>query len=576
MAWGTHSERNGGANRVGRDTHAGTEVGSICLVIFYAEVFAGKPEGERNLVQPAPPVKKDATSGFCIPSTYFILMFEHSRQDQYRQGKRLMNSIRKRVQDLALGVTLLASALLGVTGCAVNPATGQRQFMLISEAQEIEMGREADGPITESMGLYESEALQAMVTNLGNEMASRSERPALPWSFKLMDDPMVNAFALPGGFIFITRGIMAALNSEAELAGVIGHEIGHVTARHSASRMSSQQLQQIGVGVGSILSSDVASVAGVLSTGLGLLNLRYSRGDESQSDELGVRYMSRTGYDPNALVGVFRTLALAGGGGGSVPGWAATHPDPVNREEDIREIIAASGQDYSEYIRRGEEYLRSLDGMTFGQDPREGFFDEETFYHPDMAFALDFPRGWTTVNQKTQVGAISSDEAALVVLAVEAGVTDAERALSTFLRQDDIRGSGSRRTSVNGRPGWEASFTADTEGGGLRGAVLFVEHGGAVFRLLGYAGASRWRSHEGTVLETIESFRPVSDPDILGVEPARIEIVRLPSRMTLQQFIEQYPSTVSDEQIAMINRRTLDESIAGGTLLKRVAGGRLP
>ena len=486
-----------------------------------------------------------------------------------------MISIRKCLQDLVLGTILLAPALMSTTACAVNPATGQRQFMLISESEEIEMGREADGPITESFGLYESEALRAMVTNLGNEMASRSERPTLPWSFKLVDDPMVNAFALPGGFIFITRGIMASLNSEAELAGVIGHEIGHVTARHSASQMSRQQFQQIGLGVGSILSSDVASVAGVLSAGLGLLNLSYSRGDESQSDELGVRYMTRAGYDPNALVGVFQTLALAGGGGGSVPGWATTHPDPVNREEDIRGIIAASGQDYSEYIRRGEEYLESLDGMTFGQDPREGFFDEETFYHPDMAFALDFPPGWTTVNQKSQVGAISADEAALVVLTVEAGETDAERALSTFLRQDDVRGSGSRRTSVNGRPGWEASFTADAEGGGLRGAVLFVEHGGAVFRLLGYAAASRWGSHQGTVLGTLESFRPVSDPDILGVEPARIEIVQLPSRMTLRQFIDRYPSSVSDEQIAMINRRTLDESIAGGARLKRVAGGHL-
>ena len=201
-----------------------------------------------------------------------------------------MISIRKRVQDLVLGSTLLASTLLTGTGCAVNPTTGQRQFMLVSESEEIAMGREADGPITESFGLYESEALRTMVSNLGNETASRSERPALPWSFKLVDDPMVNAFALPGGFIFITRGIMAALNSEAELAGVISHEIGHVTARHSASQMSRQQFQQIGLGVGSILSSDVASVAGVLSAGLGLLNLRYSRGDESQSDELGVRY----------------------------------------------------------------------------------------------------------------------------------------------------------------------------------------------------------------------------------------------------------------------------------------------
>jgi predicted Zn-dependent protease len=286
--------------------------------------------------------------------------------------------------------------------------------------------------------------------------------------------------------------------------------------------------------------------------------------------------MTRAGYDPNALVGVFQTLALAGGGGGGVPDWASTHPNPVNREEDIREFIAASGQDYSQYITRGDEYLRSLDGMTFGQDPREGFFEEETFFHPDMAFALDFPRGWTTLNQKSQVAGVASDESALVVLTVEAGETDAERARAAFLRQDDIRGTNSRRTSINGLSGWEAPFNADSEGGGLRGAALFVEHGGAVFRLLGYAAASQWRSHQSGVLASIRSFRPVSDPDVLGVEPARIEIVRLPSRMTLRQFIDRYPSTVSDEQIAMINRRTLDASISGGSLLKRVAGGRLP
>ena len=484
-----------------------------------------------------------------------------------------MTKTRKRAQDLLLRSILLACAVLPVSACAVNPATGQRQFILVSEAEEIAMGRDADGQITESFGLYESVALQATVTNIGNDLASRSERPELPWSFKLLDDPMVNAFALPGGFIFITRGIMAALNSEAELAGVIGHEIGHVTARHSASQMSRQQLQQIGLGVGTILSDDVASVAAVLSVGLGLLNMSYSRGDESQSDELGVRYMSRAGYDPNALVGVFQTLGLAMGGEGRVPGWASTHPDPVNREEDIRAIIAASDQDYSEYTRRGEAYLRSLDGMTFGQNPREGFFEEETFFHPDMAFALDFPRGWETVNQKTQVGGVSPDGAALVALTVEGDETDAEDALSGFLRQADVRGRDSRRTSINGRSGWEASFDADTAEGPLRGAVLFVEHGGSVFRVLGFASASQWRSHEGVVLESMESFRPVSDPDVLEVEPARLEVVRLPSRMTLRQFIERYPSTVDDAQIAMINRRTLEEFVDAGTLLKRVAGG---
>ena len=488
-----------------------------------------------------------------------------------------MSNIRKRVREPLIGRALLACTLLSASGCAVNPATGQRQFILMSESEEVEMGREADGSITESLGLYDSAELQATVTRIGNDLASRSERPALPWSFKLVDDPIVNAFALPGGFIFITRGIMAALNSEAELAGVIGHEIGHVTARHSASQMSRQQLQQIGLGVGSVLSSDVASAAGVLSAGLGLLNLSYGRGDESQSDELGVRYMSRAGYDPNSLIGVFQTLALVGGGGdGGPPEWASTHPDPVNREQDIREIIAATGQDFSEYTRRPEEYLRSLEGLTFGQDPRQGFFEERTFFHPDMAFALDFPAGWTTVNQKTHVAAISSDETALVVLTVEAGESDAEAALSTFLRQTDIRGSDSRRTSMNGLTGWQAFFAADTEQGGLQGAALFVEYGGAVFQLLGYSSAAQWGSHENVVQQSIESFRPVTDPEVLGVEPARIEIVQLDSRMTLRQFIERYPSPVTDDQIAVMNRRTLDESIPAGTLLKRVTGRRVP
>jgi predicted Zn-dependent protease len=340
--------------------------------------------------------------------------------------------------------------------------------------------------------------------------------------------------------------------------------------------MSRQQLQQIGLEVGSVLSSDIASAAGLLSAGLGLLNMSYSRGDESQSDLLGVRYMTRAGYDPNALVGVFQTLALVGGGGGRVPEWAATHPDPLNREEDIREIIAAAGQDFSDYIRRPEEYLRSLDGMTFGPDPREGFFEDETFFHPDMAFALDFPAGWTTVNQKSQVGAVSSDGTALVVLTVEAGEADPESALSAFLRQSDVRGSESRRTSVNGLSGWEGSFSADTEQGGLRGAVLFVEHRGTLFRLLGYATASQWSSHEAAARQSLASFRPVTDPDILEVEPARIDIVRLPARMTLRQYIDRYPSTVSDEQIATLNRRTLGEFVAAGTLLKRVVGGRVP
>ena len=467
-------------------------------------------------------------------------------------------------------------ASLLTAACAVNPATGERQLMLLSESDEIEMGREADVQVTEAYGLYESDELQAFVRGIGEDLASRSERPDLPWSFKVVDDPIVNAFALPGGFIFITRGILASLNSEAELAGVLGHEIGHVTARHSASQLSRQQLQQLGLGVGALVSSDIASAAGLLSAGLQILNLKYSRGDESQSDELGVRYMSRSGYDPNALLGVFQTLASAAGGGGRLPEWQSTHPNPENREARIRELVASVGQDFSGYTTRRDEYLRRLDGLVYGANPREGFFEGSLFRHPEMAFAIDFPAGWTTFNQRSQVAAVAEDESAIIVLTLAAEQNGLDAAMSAFLGQEGVFGGTPRSSSANGLAAREASFEVRADDGTLRGLVRFVERDGTVFRVLGYAASSRWPSHEGRVIESATSFRPERDPEVLAVQPARVEIVRLPSRMTFREFTEAYPSTVDAERLANLNRRTLDEVLETGTLVKRVTGGTSP
>jgi predicted Zn-dependent protease len=324
-------------------------------------------------------------------------------------------------QITALTPTALA-ILISLTACAVNPATGSRELSLVSESREIAMGQEYDPQITAQMGLYGDAAVEAYVSDLGLRMAAQSERPQLPWTFRVVDDPVVNAFAVPGGFIYITRGIMAHLNSEAELAGVVGHEIGHVTARHSASQMTRMQIQQIGLGVGSILSERVANWSSTIGAGLGLLNLSYGRGDESQSDELGVRYMGKTGYDPRAMVGVFETLALVSGDPSSrTPEWASSHPYPENRGARIMEMVDALPADQRANARLGsEEYLSKLDGMTYGSDPRQGYFEGRLFLHPDMAFQLRFPRGWTTANQRSQVSALSPEEDALVVLELAA------------------------------------------------------------------------------------------------------------------------------------------------------------
>jgi len=234
-------------------------------------------------------------------------------------------------------IPLALAAVLGITACMTNPATGKKQISLVGEGQEVEIGRQADQQVVAQIGLYQDQKVQDYVSALGKKLAAASERPNLPWSFKVVDDPAVNAFALPGGFIYVTRGLMTHLQSEAELVAVMGHEIGHVTARHGADQMTKSQLANIGLGVGAILSGH-EELVGLASQGLGLLFLKYGRDDERQADDLGLRYLVHAGYDPRPMGDVFDTLerVSASEGGGKVPTWLSTHPAPGDRRRSTR------------------------------------------------------------------------------------------------------------------------------------------------------------------------------------------------------------------------------------------------
>src|SRR2546428_5465180 len=271
-------------------------------------------------------------------------------------------------------LTVLATL---AAACASNPATGSRQLMLVSESQEIALGRDYDQQVAASIGIYPDSELQRWIQQFGARLAATSERPNLPWSFRVVDDPVVNAFALPGGFIYVTRGILVHLNSEAELAGVVGHEIGHVTARHSASQMTKQQLAQVGLVVGSIASSEFGRYAGLASQALGVLFLQYSRDNERQADDLGLRYMRRVNYDPREMPHVFEMLARVSQaqGGGRVPEWLATHPDPENRRGRIEQEIAALPQNFTGVAVNRDIYLRRLGGLVDGSHPPGGYLN---------------------------------------------------------------------------------------------------------------------------------------------------------------------------------------------------------
>lgn len=471
--------------------------------------------------------------------------------------------------------TLAVAGVLGAgcTGCATNPATGDRELSLISESSEIQMGQEADPQIVAQFGLYDDESLQRYVSNLGQELAAVGERPELPWTFRVLDDPTVNAFAVPGGFVYITRGILSHLSSEAELAGVLGHEVGHITAKHSVNQMSKAQLTQLGLGLGMIFVPEVAALGDVAGVGLQLLFLKYGRDDELQADRLGVRYMVRTDYQPRELANVMAMLDRTSRiqeSSGRIPEWLSTHPDPGNRVEQIQAEIPKVEEGDEDIVRR-DEYIRRLDGMVFGNNPREGFFEGDVFHHPDLRFRLTMPSGWAHANSKQAVQAVAPDQDAALLLTLAQGTPG--QALSEFSNQQGIRVGGASNRSVNGLPAATAEFAATTEQGTLVGLVMFVSHRETTYRVVAYAPEARWSRYDAALRASLGSFQPETDQQVLSAQPRRIEVVELASDMSFQAFMERYPSNAEAEVLALINGVTTDSTLRAGMLVKRVVGG---
>jgi predicted Zn-dependent protease len=481
----------------------------------------------------------------------------------------------------ALLPTLLVAGLgaglvAGPLGCARNPVTGKSELSLVSESQEIQMGQAGAKEVAQSIGLYNDAKVQSYVADIGKRMAAESERPNLPWEFHVVDDASVNAFAIPGGFIYVTRGLMSTINTEAELATVVGHEIAHVTNRHSVQQISKAQLAQLGLGIGSILSSDIAKFGQLAGAGLGLLFLKYSRDAENQADQGGFRYALGQNYDVREMPKVFQTLSRISetGGAGKLPEWLATHPDPGNRIKHIEQMLDTVPLDQRKLIVDREDYLRHIQGMTFGEDPRQGYFEGNTFYHPQMRFQLKFPEPWKKQNLPQAVVAVSPAEDAIVQLAL-AGQASPEQAASQFLSQEGVQAGNASRSSINGLPATSSYFQAQTEQGQIEGLVSFISYGGQTFGLMGYTPAGKLSTYDQVFQSTIRSFSELRDGSKINVQPAKVELVKVPRQMTLEQFNSQYPSTVPIEQLAIINELEGPQSvIPAGQSVKRVVGGR--
>ncbi|NOT08897.1 MAG: M48 family metalloprotease [Gemmatimonadales bacterium] len=468
------------------------------------------------------------------------------------------------------GVAALTGVLLAA--CATNPVTGRSELALVSESQEIAMGKQGAADVAQSIGLYADGRVQSYVSGLGLSLAARTERPNLPWAYQVVDDPTVNAFALPGGFIFVTRGLLTHMTSEAELATVLGHESGHVAARHSVQQISRSQLAQFGLGIGSVLSSGIRKYSEVAGAGLGLLFLKFSRDDETQADQLGFRYALTDGYDVREMAGVFQMLdqQAALSGAGRLPEWQATHPNPGNRIKATNERVAAAGVDLSTKKIGREEFLKLIDGMIYGENPRLGFFQGPFFRHPELKFQFRFPDGWKTQNGSSAVIAGSPAQDALIELRVAAG-TAAQASQKFFAQQGLAAGTVSPGT-IHGFSTLAGEFSAQTEQGAIRGIATFIDYSGTTYQVTGYTTGDKFGSYSALLRQSAATFDRLTDPAALAVQPMRLRIERAPRAMSLGQFNVQFPSRISLDQVALINGIGTTGQLRSGQMVKRVVG----
>jgi predicted Zn-dependent protease len=458
-------------------------------------------------------------------------------------------------------LTPAATAVLALTiaACATNPATGKKEFSLMSEAQEIDLGKSMDGEVRRQMGVYEDAELQRYVESIGMRLASASQRPSLPWHFTVVDEPAVNAFALPGGYIYVTRGILPFLGTEADLAGVLGHEIGHVTARHSAQQYTKATSAGLGVQLLSIFVPEAQPFQGLTETALGVLFLKYGRDDELQADRLGVDYAAKTGWNPAGVGSMLRTLARLDEAGGSrrgVPNWLSTHPAPADRVQKVQEYIAQSGAPGGKGTS-GEDvaFLRRVDGLVFGDSPSQGIVRGNTFLHPVLRLSIGFPQAWEIQNSREQVMAKAPDRNEFMILQLVPNPSGSiEQVARGTMANAGFRELNGDRAQVNGLDAYVGTYQGQLEGlGNVVTLAAHIVHERNVYLFAGLAPPNLYESAQRQFGESIRSFRELSRQEAANIHPNRVDLYTVRPADTWQGLAEAGNNVVKPSTLAIMN-----------------------
>jgi predicted Zn-dependent protease len=477
----------------------------------------------------------------------------------------------------------IVAGAMTLQSCSRNPVTGKNEVILMSEEQEIALGAQSHPSIVATMGIYDDARLNAFINEKGKAMAAISHRPNLPYQFFIVDSPVVNAFAVPGGYVYFTRGIMAHFNSTAEFTGVLGHEIGHITARHSARQQTTELFGTGALILGSVfLDKTGGQLTEAAAQGLQLALLGYSRAHESESDQIGVVYSSKIGYDAKQMAQFFGTIKrISDKSGQQIPTFMSTHPDPGDRLARVSQLAQQyQAENPGNYQVDRDNYLRMIDGIIYGEDPKQGFVENNMFYHPEMRFQFPVPRGWKSENSPVQFQMADPNGKSMMVLTTAEGQSLQDAAQKT-LQQINAKVLQNQSTTINGIPAIvvisqlqqdQQQQTQQQQQPTMQVASWFLQYGNSILVMHGLAYAQDFNQQFNTFNAVASNFRQLTDPDKLNRKPVRIRIKTVQRAGTFSDVMRSFgmPNELMDD-LAILNQVSLNTPIQQGTLIKTIS-----
>ncbi len=478
-------------------------------------------------------------------------------------------------QSIAL---LLTIALITAIGCAVNPVTQRTEFVMMSEAQEIDVGRRMDPEIKKQYGVYACSKTQKYVSTIGRRIAEECHRPDLFFHFTVLDSPMINAFALPGGYIYVTRGIMAYLNSEAELAGVLGHEIGHVTARHSVRQYSKGAAYQLGTAIASVFIPGVADLSRFADFVFVAILSGYSREYEMEADRLGVEYAVNAGYDPMAMSDVLQTIELLNrhrNGGGNYTTLFSTHPTTERRIDAVDLLTDEHALRFENLKKEKDRYLTQIDGIVFGDDIKHGVVVGNSFKHPDMRIQMLFPENWDIDNRPESVIAKKPEGNAIIELRFHRLTkrTTIAKAASEIAGTMGLNFISGNKQRVNGITAYIATYEGRTRQRGyvmVRAGFFLVKD--IVYFIIGYDTVANFNKNLQDFNKSIESFQKLTLQEAQKIEPVRLRLHTVQQEGdTIKSILKKLERPMSEHKtVCLINKFDPDKPpfLSKGTVIK--------